>query len=84
MHNVIRPQLAEFSEKLQKVRKHDVDVVEHAIDQKEDEGKKFLAKQKMYQKHSIDAQNDADRQLVEGAKLHAVGYVYPRKGDRLL
>ena len=50
MHNVIRPQLAEFSEKLQKVRKHDVDVVEHAIDQKEDEGKKFLAKQKMYQK----------------------------------
>ncbi|KAJ8556669.1 hypothetical protein ON010_g9296 [Phytophthora cinnamomi] len=72
MHNVIRPQLAEFSEKLDKVRQHDVDVVEEAIGKKEEEVELFNAKQKIYQKETMDVQEDVNRQLVEGAKVHAL------------
>ncbi|RMX69572.1 hypothetical protein DD238_002240 [Peronospora effusa] len=72
MHNVIRPQLAEYSDKLESIRQYNVNVVEHAIGHKEDEIEKFNAKQKMYLKQSMDAQNDVDRQLVEGAKLQAL------------
>jgi hypothetical protein len=73
LHSVIRPQLAEFSEKLDKIRQHEVDVVEEEIEKKENECEEFNSKQKMYQKETMLAQEDVNRQLVEGAKLHAVG-----------
>lgn len=72
MHNVIRPQLAEFSEKLDKIRQHDENVVEEEIQKKEEEVEIFNAKQKMYQRETMDVQEDVNRQLVEGAKVHAV------------
>ncbi|EGZ23816.1 hypothetical protein PHYSODRAFT_478442 [Phytophthora sojae] len=72
MHNVIRPQLAEFSEKLDKIRQHDENVVEEEIQKKEEEVEIFNAKQKMYQRETMDVQEDVNRQLVEGAKVHAL------------
>ncbi|CAH0520096.1 unnamed protein product [Peronospora belbahrii] len=72
MHSVIRPQLAEFSERLEKIRKDDVNMLEEGINEKEEEVEKFSAKQKIYQKKSMDAQDDINRQLVGGAKLHAL------------
>lgn len=75
MHNVIRPQLAEFSEKLENIRQHDVDVVEEGIERKEEEVEEFNAKQKMYRKQTTDAQENVNRQLVEVAKLQAVSAV---------
>ncbi|KAE9030979.1 hypothetical protein PR003_g9965 [Phytophthora rubi] len=72
MQNVIRPQLAEFSEKLDKIRQHDVDVVEEEIQKKEEEVEEFNAKQKMYQKQTMVVQEDVNRKLVEGAKVHAL------------
>ncbi|KAL4175828.1 hypothetical protein KRP22_000787 [Phytophthora ramorum] len=72
MHDVIRPQLADFSEKLDKIRQHDVDIVEEEIEKKEEECEQFNAKQKMYQKETMDTQEDVNRQLVEVAKLQAL------------
>ncbi|RLN80567.1 hypothetical protein BBJ28_00000167 [Nothophytophthora sp. Chile5] len=71
-HNVIRPQLAEFSEKLELVRQHDVDVIDEAIEKSEDACEEFNAKQKHYQRETMNAQADVNRQLVEVAKLHAL------------
>ncbi|POM66016.1 Guanylate-binding protein [Phytophthora palmivora] len=72
MHNIIRPQLAEFSEKLDKIRQRDVDVVDAEIEKKEEEVEDFNRKQKLYQKQTIDVQEDVNRQLVESAKLHSL------------
>ncbi|KAF4323444.1 hypothetical protein BBO99_00000023 [Phytophthora kernoviae] len=72
MHEVIRPQLAEFSEKLERIRQHDVDVVEEAIQKKEEKCEEFNAKHNMYQKETMTAQEEVKRQLVEVAKLHTV------------
>ncbi|KAG7394503.1 hypothetical protein PHYBOEH_005082 [Phytophthora boehmeriae] len=72
MHEMIRPQLVEYSEKLEKIRQHDVDVVEESIQKKEEECEEFNAKHKMYQKQTTTAQEEVKRQLVEVAKLHAL------------
>ncbi|KAI9997242.1 hypothetical protein PInf_000682 [Phytophthora infestans] len=72
MHDTIRPQLAEFSEKLDKIRQHDTDVVEEMIEKKEEQVEEFNAKHKMYQKQTVDAQEDVNRQLVEVAKLQSL------------
>ncbi|KAG7385312.1 hypothetical protein PHYPSEUDO_001614 [Phytophthora pseudosyringae] len=72
MQDAIRPQLAEFSDKLNKIRQHDADVVEEKIEKKEEQVEEFNAKQKMYQKQTMDTQEDVNRQLVEAAKLQAL------------
>ncbi|KAG3019594.1 hypothetical protein PC121_g4736 [Phytophthora cactorum] len=72
MHDTIRPQLAEFSVKLDKIRQHDTNVVDEMIEKKEEEVEEFNAKHKMYQKQTVDAQEDVNRQLVEVAKLQAL------------
>ncbi|KAG3117475.1 hypothetical protein PI124_g4246 [Phytophthora idaei] len=72
MHDTIRPQLAEFSAKLDKIRQHDTNVVDEMIEKKEEEVEEFNAKHKMYQKQTVDAQEDVNRQLVEVAKLQAL------------
>ncbi|OWZ22091.1 NADdependent malic enzyme [Phytophthora megakarya] len=72
MHNTIRPQLADFSEKLDKIRQHDVDVVDEQIEKKEEEVEEFTRKQKVYQKQAGDVQEEVNRQLIEGAKLQSL------------
>lgn len=72
MQDVVRPQIAEFSEKLEKIRRHDVDVIDEAIEKKEQECEEFNAKHKMYQKETMSVQEDVNRQLVEVQKLHAL------------
>ncbi|KAF1793131.1 P-loop containing nucleoside triphosphate hydrolase [Phytophthora cactorum] len=72
MHDTIRLQLAEFSAKLDKIRQHDTNVVDEMIEKKEEEVEEFNAKHKMYQKQTVDAQEDVNRQLVEVAKLQAL------------
>ncbi|KAG1708180.1 hypothetical protein DVH05_024863 [Phytophthora capsici] len=72
MHNTIRPQMAELSEKLDKIRQHDADVVEEMIEKKEEEVEEFNSKHRMYQKKATNAQEDVNRQLVEVAKLQAL------------
>ncbi|ETN22757.1 hypothetical protein, variant 2 [Phytophthora nicotianae INRA-310] len=72
MQNTIRPQLAEFSAKLDKIRQHDTDVVEEMIEKKEEEVEEFNAKQKMYQKQTVEAQENVNKQLVEVAKLQSL------------
>lgn len=72
MQVIVRPQIAEFSEKLEKTRQHDVDVIEEAIEKKEQECEEFNAKHKMYQKETMSVQEDVNRQLVEIQKLHAL------------
>ncbi|CAI5743435.1 unnamed protein product [Hyaloperonospora brassicae] len=72
MHNVIRPQLAELSDTLEKVRRHDVDEVQADIATKEQEIKELNNQQRLYQELTTDTQKDVNRQLVEGAELHAL------------
>ena len=72
MHNVIRPQLAELSDTLEKVRRHDVDEVQADIATKEQEVEELNHQQRLYQELTTDTQKDVNRQMVEGAELHAV------------
>ncbi|RLN36607.1 hypothetical protein BBJ28_00003974 [Nothophytophthora sp. Chile5] len=70
-HNVIRPQLAEFSEKLEKIRQHDVDVIDESIEKSEDACEAFNAKQKHYQRETMDAQTDVqlpEQKVIEAAQ----------------
>lgn len=72
MHDTIRPQLAEYSIKLDKLRQHDTELIERIIIEKEKEIENFKTKQKSYQIETRDAQDNVDRQLVHVAKLQAL------------
>ncbi|GAB9469357.1 hypothetical protein Gpo141_00006637 [Globisporangium polare] len=71
-NQTIRLQLAELTAKLEKIRHHDIDVIEESIQESDKSCQEANQNQRFYQKDAMSAQTDVNKKLVEVAKLQAL------------
>ncbi|KAF1330133.1 Interferon-induced guanylate-binding protein 1-like, partial [Globisporangium splendens] len=84
LQHTIRPELAELTEKLEKIRHHDIEQIEESIQESEKACEESAQNQRMFQtvrilpadliyfEEAMNAQTDVNKRLVEVAKLQAL------------
>ncbi|TYZ60574.1 hypothetical protein PybrP1_006531 [[Pythium] brassicae (nom. inval.)] len=72
LQHTIRAELLELTEKLEKIRHHDVAYIEESIEECEKRVQELNENQRLYQKEAMSVQADVNKQLVEVAKIQAL------------